>query len=389
MKSGQSPRLCSAAALDAARRFWQTDSVMGRYSWHWEGDVNNEMKRREFLKESTVGVSAFAVGLGGGARVASAAGAVRADPLPSSEEKVGRPVRVVSMGFHAGKPPLEWIANQVDQEGAAGTDIIALPETCRGLNADSAESLDGPTVTAMSRLAKKHRTYIVCPIHRKDGTQHFNSAVLLDREGRVACVYDKLYPVWVEECVDRSVNPGRAVCVHQADFGRVGFAICFDVNWSSIWEQLSNQGAELVIWPSAYSAGRSLQAQAISYNYYVVSVTWVPDCLVYDIDGQQLVYDHNNRGDGTNVTRMTLDLDRCIFHQDLNYPDKVGRLLKERAEDVAQEKWMAMEGWFMLKAKRPGVSARELARNYGLEELRHYLNRSRCEIDKCRGWEFS
>jgi predicted amidohydrolase len=241
----------------------------------------------------------------------------------------------------------------------------------------------------MSRLAKKHRTYIVCPIHRKEGKQTFNSAVLLDREGRVACVYDKLYPVWVEECVDRSVNPGRAVCVHQTDIGRVGFAICFDVNWSSIWEQLSNQGAELVIWPSAYSAGRSLQAQAISYNYYVVSVTWVPDCLVFDIDGQQLVYDTHNRGDDTNVTRITLDLDRCIFHQDLNYPEKVGRLLKERAEDIAQEKWMPMEGWFVLKAKRPGVSARELARNYGLEELRHYLNRSRCEIDKCRGWEFS
>ena len=43
----------------------------------------------------------------------------------------------------------------------------------------------------------------------------------------------------------------------------------------------------------------------------------------------------------------------------------------------------------MLKAKRPGASAREVTRNYGLEELGHYLNRSRCEIDKSRGWEFS
>jgi hypothetical protein len=50
---------------------------------------------------------------------------------------------------------------------------------------------------------------------------------------------------------------------------------------------------------------------------------------------------------------------------------------------------MPLEGWFVLKAKRPGVSARELARKCDLEELRHYLNRSRCEIDECRGWEFS
>lgn len=351
----------------------------------------NEMKRREFLKGSAMGVSALAVGLGGETPATAAKGGARASAPETEGEKVGRPVRIVSIGFHAGQHPLEWVASLVDQEAAPGVDLIALPETFRGQNANgtSAEPLDGPTINAMSRLASKHRTYIVCPIDRKEGKQRFNSAVLIDREGRVACVYNKLYPVWGEECMDHSVHPGSAVCVHEADFGRVGLAICFDVNWSSIWEQLSNQGAELVVWVSAYSAGRSLQAQAISYNYYVVSATWTPDCLVYDIDGEQLVHNTNNQGDGKNVTRLTLDLDRCIFHQDLNLPDKVARLLKERGEDVAQEKWMPMEGWLVLKAKRPAVSARQLARDYGLEELRHYINRSRCEIDKCRGWEFA
>jgi len=351
----------------------------------------NEMKRREFLKGSAMGVSALAAGLGGAAPVAAANGEAEAPSPPASGEKLGRPVRVVSLGFHAGEHPLEWVATQVDAEGAFGADVIALPETFRGQtpNGTSAETLDGPTITAMSHLARKHRTYIVCPIDRKEGKRRFNSAVLLDREGNVACVYNKLYPVWGEECMDHSVQPGSDVCVHQADFGRVGLAICFDVNWSPLWEQLSNQGAELVVWVSAYSAGRSLQAQAISYNYYVVSSTWIPDCRVYDLDGEQLVYDTNNLGNGKNVTRLTLDLDRCIFHQDLNRPEKIGRLLKERGDDVAEDKWLSSEGWFVLKAKRPGVSARELAREYGLEELRHYLNRSRCEIDKCRGWEFS
>ena len=349
----------------------------------------NEMRRREFLRESAMGVSALAVGLNGTADAATAAGGVLSRASESAGEQIGRPVRVVSIGFRAGNYPLEWVANQVDKEGALGTDIISLPETFRGQNNTSAETLEGPTINAMSRLAKKHQTYIVCPIDRKEGKQRFNSAVLLDREGRVVCVYNKIYPVWVEECVDHSVQPGGAVCVHQADFGRVGLGICFDVNWHSIWEQLSNQGAELVIWVSAYSAGRTLQAQATSFNYYVVTATWTPDCLVYDIDGQQIVYETNNQGEGSNLTRLTLDLDRCIFHQDLNRPEKIGRLLRERGEDVAEEKWMPLEGWFVLKAKRPGVSARELAREYGLEELRHYLNRSRCEIDKCRGWEFA
>ena len=50
---------------------------------------------------------------------------------------------------------------------------------------------------------------------------------------------------------------------------------------------------------------------------------------------------------------------------------------------------MKLESWFVLKAKRPGVSARALARQYGLEELRHYIQLSRVAIDKLRGWEFS
>ena len=347
------------------------------------------MDRRQFVRTSAAGMGAFAGGLG----IKDLKGSVAADPgtvsVASLEDKVGRPVRIVSIGFTQGRP-LEEIAELVRKEGERGTDLIALPETCRGQDEKSQEPIEGATITTIARLAKKYRTYIVCPIDRREGRRRFNSAVLLDRKGQVACIYNKVYPVWQEECLKKPpVRPGEGVSVYQTDFGRVGFAICFDVNWAPLWERLANQGTELVVWPSAYSAGRSLQAQAISYNYYIVSATWVPDCLVYDIDGELLVHDENNGGNGTNVTRITLDLDRCIFHQDLNLPGKRDKLLKEHSEEVLQEKWLPMEGWFVLKAKRPGISARELARGYGLEELRHYINRSRCEIDKCRGWEFS
>ena len=85
------------------------------------------------------------------------------------------------------------------------------------------------------------------------------------------------------------------------------------------------------------------------------------------------------------VSRITQDLDRGIYHQNFNIP-KRDLLLKEHGEDLFQEKWLDREQWFVLKAKRPGVSARELARQYGLEELRDYISRSNREIDQMRGW---
>ncbi len=342
------------------------------------------MDRRHFFLNS-------AVALGSLASVQGAAKITKEDRGSRGEEaatKIGRQVRVVSIGFKPGLS-LQQIADLVDQEGTRGADLIVLPETCRGQNDESPESLDGPTVSTVTQLAIRHRTYVVCPIDRKDGGRRLNSAVLIDRRGQIAGVYDKIYPYGEEFGKHPGVQPGQTVTVCSTDFGRIGLAICFDVNWAPLWQRLSDLGAELVIWPSAYSAGRSLQARAIDYNYYVMSATWTPDCLVYDIDGEQILHEHNNRSDGTNVTRFTFDLDRCLFHQDYNLPAKLATLLKEHGEDVEREKWLPMEGWFVLKAKRPGISARELARQYGLEERRPYLNRSRCEIDKLRGWQFS
>jgi hypothetical protein len=106
---------------------------------------------------------------------------------------------------------------------------------------------------------------------------------------------------------------------------------------------------------------------------------------VYDITGEEILYE---KSDYLNVSRFTLDLDRGIYHEDFHL-EKRDRLLQERGDDVFQEKSLTRESWFVLKAKRAGVSARALAQQYGLEELRDYLDRSRREIDRLRGSSFA
>jgi predicted amidohydrolase len=300
-----------------------------------------------------------------------------AEPAP-----IGRPVRILSLSFQ--RQSLDAIRDLVDAEAAKGVDLVVLPETLRGQRDDTMETLDGPTVQAMSALARKHRTYIVTPIDRVDGDRRLNSAVLIDRGGKVVLVYDKVFPYWAEFDHSKKVEPGRAAPVYQADFGRVGIAICFDVNFPEVWKSLADQGAELVVWPSAYSAGTTLQAHALNHHFYIVTSTWARDCMVYDITGEEMLY---QRSKDVNVTHVTLDLDRGIYHQNFNLA-KRDRLLKEHGEEVTQDRWLEREQWFVLRARRPGVSARALARQYGLEELRDYINRSRVEIDRMRGRPF-
>ena len=106
-----------------------------------------------------------------------------AEPAP-----IGRPVRILTLSFQ--HQSLDAIRDLVDTEAAKDVDLVVLPETMRGQRDDTMETLDGPTVQAMSALARKHRTYIVTPIDRVDGDRRLNSAVLIDRGGKVVLVYD-------------------------------------------------------------------------------------------------------------------------------------------------------------------------------------------------------
>ncbi len=294
--------------------------------------------------------------------------------------QIGRPVRVVSLSF--AHVPFDQVRVAVDN-AAEGADLVVLPELFRGDG--HPETLDGPTVTAMADLARKHHAYIVCPIDRKDGPRRWNTAVLIDRNGQVVFHYDKIYPYWNEFELSPPPSLGSHAGVYQTDFGRLGIAICFDVNFPAVWQQLADEGAELVVWPSAYSAGTSLQAHAINHHYYIVSSTLMRDCQVYDITGELLL---SQESKSINVCRITLDLDRGIYHQNFNLK-KRDKLLKEHGDDLMQEKWLPREQWFVLKARRPGVSARAIAHEYGLEELRHYIDRSRLSLDRMRGENYA
>ncbi len=295
----------------------------------------------------------------------------------ADDAAVGRPVRVVSLSFN--ERPLDKVLGVIEQEAAKGADLLILPETFTGHSAP--ETLDGKTIAALAVEAKKYHTYIVCPLDRMDGATRYNTAVLLDREGKIAGTYNKVYPYWSEFDLKPPVTPGKDVPVFNTDFGRLGIAICFDVNFPDVWDVLAEKGAELVVWPSAYSAGTSLQAHALNHHYYIVTSTLLNDCIVYDITGEELL---NEKTPNVNIARITLDLDRGIYHQNFNTEGR-RKLLKEHAADVVEDKWLDREQWFVLKAVRPGVSARALAKQYGLEELRDYKARSQTVIDKMRG----
>ncbi len=288
-----------------------------------------------------------------------------------------REAAIVSLSFR--ERPTREILGIVEEEAKKGCDLIALPETWTG---DSTETLEGGTTANLQEIAKKYGVYIVNSV-ALETPEHprTNSAILIDRNGEISGIYNKMYPYWGEYDLEPAVFVGEDAPVFETDFGRVGMAICFDANFNEVWERLSNNGADLVIWPSAYSAGTSLQAHALNYNYAIVSSTLWGDCAAYDINGDEIFYQKAD-GDEVLVSRVTINTNRAIFHENFNM-DKMDKLLKDYEGKVTLEKAMPREQWYLLKGSEE-IQIKELAKKYGMEELSAYKRRSRDAINKMR-----
>ena len=291
-----------------------------------------------------------------------------------------RIINLVSIGVSgAENQNLTNLLSLIQQEAKDDTDLILLPEMCLAYNLIR---MDGNEVAAMSKIAAQKRVYIVFTSFFEDGGKNYNRSIVFGRNGDIVGIYDKAYTFFGEGFQDPPCHPGSDVPVFKTDFGIIGISNCFDVNFPDVYKRLYDQGAELVLYPSGYSAGMSLQAHAINHNYYIVSSTLTPDCLLYDINGQEVHYQCTPK---VNISHLQIDLDRCIFHFDNNL-QKRDKLLKEHANEVEQDTCLEREGWFTLRSKKTGVSARQLAAEYGLEELTHYKKRKAAELNKLRGF---
>jgi N-carbamoylputrescine amidase len=117
-----------------------------------------------------------------------------------------------------------------------------------------AEPLDGPTVRAFARLAKKRRVVIVVSIFEKrtEGVYH-NTAVVLDADGSVAGFYRKMHipddPKYYEKFYFTPGDTGFRAFETKA--GRIGVLICWDQWFPEAARLTALQGAGIIFYPTA------------------------------------------------------------------------------------------------------------------------------------------
>jgi len=288
----------------------------------------------------------------------------------------GRQVKVAAIcigfdGKHDEK--LKLAIDHLHTAGKNGVDIACLPEEFSGTEA---ELIPGPTTEAVAQLAKQYNMYVICPIRERAGDRLYNTAVLIDRKGQVAGYYRKIFVFWGEG-VNCSTD---GVKVFETDFGKIGILTCFDLNFPEIWLRSDELDADIVFWPSAYGGGPPLNAYGILHHFYIVPVG---AGNIIDMTGKTMERVEKPR---PQQFIATLDLDRTFVHQDF-HTEKVKRMLEEHKDQIEAERSPHQEDlapWWLFRSIAPGVKARDILKEYGIEPLRDYQHRSRKQINEAR-----
>ncbi|MBI5281696.1 MAG: carbon-nitrogen hydrolase family protein [Candidatus Solibacter usitatus] len=222
----------------------------------------------------------------------------------------------------------------VDQLVKVKADLIVLPEgiTVVGTGktyAEVAEALPGPTTERLGVLAKARGAYIVAGVYEREGAVVYNTAVLLDRQGRLAGKYRKVY--LPREEVEAGITPGAEYPVFRTDFGVLGMMICYDVFFADPARALVLGGAEIIALPIWGGDETLAKARAIEGGVFLVASGYDHPTYVMDPDGRRIAV-AKDRG---SAAIATIDLNRR--YADAWLGEMHGRRLKEMRLDVSAE----------------------------------------------------
>jgi N-carbamoylputrescine amidase len=169
-------------------------------------------------------------------------------------------------------------------------EIFATPYFCAEQTTrwyDAVEKIpDGPTVTLMQDVARRHGMVLIVPIYEEEQIGvYYNSAAVIDSDGTYLGKYRKTHiphvaPGFWEKFYFRPGNLGYPV--FDTSVGKIGVYICYDRHFPEGARILGLNGAEIVFNPSATVAGLSeylwkleQPAHAVANGYFVGAINRV------------------------------------------------------------------------------------------------------------------
>lgn len=264
----------------------------------------------------------------------------------------------------------------VREAASRGADILAFPEAWCQMPLlhsgtryrDTAEAVPGPHSEPIFKACAEHRIAAVWPMFERRGGRVYNTAIVVGADGRIAGRCDKQYLTDGE--LRDGVRMGEVAQSVLFKWGRVGAAICFDANFRGVWARLKEDRADIVFFPSMFSAERHLAARALEFGYYILSaITQDGAGRLVGQCGEELA-----RSPERQLLVQRVNLERRVVHMDNNYARTASGMKAKYGDAVAIEKYDS-ESRYAIGVEADGLSVNDVMSEYQIEPIEEYYRR--------------
>lgn len=186
-------------------------------------------------------------------------------------------------------------ARLIENAVGQGAELVVLPENFAIMAMTEKERVgaaeqpgEGPIQDFLHNQARKHRIWLVggtIPMVSEIAGKARASCLVINPQGEQVARYDKIhmFDVLIEDSQERyseseTTDTGDELVLVDTPLGRLGLAICYDLRFPELFRNLTDQGMEICVMPSAFTAitGKAhweplVRARAIENQCYLIA----------------------------------------------------------------------------------------------------------------------
>lgn len=192
---------------------------------------------------------------------------------------------------------------------APDVDLVILPELWQAGAFDidgvreSTETVEGPTVKALSAIASEHGIWLhggsICEMG--DDGLRYNTSLLFAPDGRLVATYRKIHLFGFDGGETTLMSGGDEVVVVDTPLGPTGLATCYDLRFPELFRALTEGAATAVLLTSGWPMPRLehwdvlTRARAIENQMWVIACNEVGSQPEIELGGHSVVVDPQGR----------------------------------------------------------------------------------------------
>jgi deaminated glutathione amidase len=188
---------------------------------------------------------------------------------------------------------IDRLSASIEVAASSGAKLIATPEYSVFLHASgklmresALPERDHPAVVHVKTLAKRLCVWVVLGsvVVRTAEGNIANRSIVISEKGEIVARYDKIHMFDATLPNGRTIResstyaPGSTATVIDSPWGRLGLSICYDLRFPSLYRELAQSGAQLLLVPSAFTKATGtlhwhslLKARAIENRAYILA----------------------------------------------------------------------------------------------------------------------